>query len=80
MSVIRLQWREPTHDWGILVREMEGVESTADVPVVCVTVAEADRLHMRNLGHDFLPGMFKCGNGVAIWRALGGLQTFLDQS
>jgi len=53
----------------ILVRHIESVESTAYVPVAGVTVTEANRLHMGNLGHDILPGMLiECRNGVLICR------------
>ena len=68
MSVIWLQWREPTHDLCVLVELKDvGIESTCYAAGVDIAVAERDRVCICGLGHDVLSESKKlvgCINGM----------------
>jgi len=59
MSVIWLQWREPTQDLRILVGLIEGgVETSGDVAAVGIAIADVHGLCMGSLGHGVLYKVF----------------------
>ena len=72
MSITRLQWREPSHNLGILVRPIEVVvEATCYVAGVDVSVAHVDRQHMCILCHDMLSRILaESGSGREIYSGI----------
>jgi len=42
MSITRLQWREPTHNWRILFGDIDVVETMVYVAAAGATIAEAE--------------------------------------